>query len=761
MKTTTATASTGLVRAADGALPRGVDIAKVHKSVAGGRTAVLPTTEPVTAGQAQAVVAELRQRADVVWASPNYVMRPFAESPVPASDKHFVSDLVRAVWDKRSKYDYRVKQVMGASNTFGAGGFSSKAPYLWRATTGQDQVVAVIDTGSTPHNDLAEDRILPGYDFVSRVELEPGVYRNSGRDGDGWDGNPKDQGDWETQGYCYRNSPASNSSWHGTHVTGIIGATKDNGGIVGVAPSVKLLPVRVLGLCGGTTEDIAAGIRWAAGLSVTDPLGSVAVPVNENPADVINLSLGAYLTEDGETFDQCSDVPPLLDAVAAARAAGSVIVAAAGNENININTYHPVPATCPGVISVGATSEYGDRAGYRNPNNTKSTYSNYGSTLDISAPGGDFYWDRRGIWSTLNTGRTTQITGTYEQYAGTSMAAPVVSAGAALIRSLGEFTPAQTEAALKTAVQPFPKGTAANFKPCRTAICGKGILSLSKVAAPLSGAAISGDLAVGEPLTALPGTWNALPEAFSYAWFRDGEPISGATGATYVVRSEDIGTAISVRLAPVGVFAPITSTSAGTPPVQQGPAVTLTGLPASTTYGVDATARVVVDDGAAVPGAVVELRRGSSVLGTGTTDETGAVDIPIAGTKWAGGTNTIRAAFVGTEARPAASSTSQTVTVARAASAVTTKLATSIRSTWHAHLGVTVTVPGVANPTGALTVYDGSRKIVSTALSSTGGGKKTITLPLLSKGYHHIKVVYAGSSVISSKTSISRTIRSY
>ena len=163
----------------------------------------------------------------------------------------------------------------------------------WAITTGSpDVVVAAVDTGVRyEHPDLLPvgvgGHLLPGYDMVS----DPVVAN----DDDGRDADPSDPGDWVTWaelsqpgGLLSRctTSPET-SSWHGTQVSGLIAALTDNGiGMAGAAPGVRVLPVRVLGKCGGYDSDIIAGMRWAAGLSVPD------VPANPYPARVINLSLG-------------------------------------------------------------------------------------------------------------------------------------------------------------------------------------------------------------------------------------------------------------------------------------------------------------------------------------------------------------------------------------------------------------------------------------------------------------------------------------
>lgn len=765
VKTTTTGASASLVKAAESALPRGVDFSKARRSAIGGRTTALATSRRVTGSEAEVVAAELRERSDVVWAAPNYIMTKSADSPVPTNDKYFVEDRVRAVWDKRSKYDTRVKAIMGSSNQFGTGGYSSRAPYAWQATTGADQVVAVLDSGITVHPELpgwngatASGRILPGYDFVSQY-TDGDFTEDSGRDGDGWDSNPQDEGDWTSAGDCYVGSPSETSSWHGTHVAGILGAQKDNAqGIVGVAPSVSILPVRVLGMCGGTTEDIAAAIKWSAGLAVD------GAPLNPNPADVINLSLGGYAVDRDDDFLSCqAGSPAYVEAIAAARAQGTVVVAAAGNEGWSLSTHPAVPATCPGVIAVGATSEYGDRAGYRNASGTKSVYSNYGSAVDISAPGGDLYWDGRGIMSASNVGPGTPNTPWYDEYIGTSMATPVVSASAALLRSLGSFTPDQTEAALEAAVQAFPtKWASSRFKRCTTSLCGKGIISLSKLPVPTSGVSINGDIAVGEPLTADPGTWNATPTSFRYQWLRDSTLISGATSATYLVRPDDVGHRLTVRVSPAtGVFAPITASSPTTAVVPDGPAVTMTDLPASLAYGTSATTTVTLEDGA--EDGVVELRRGSTVLASGTTAD-GSVELNVPGTDWVIGSNSVRAAYLGAGATSPASSASSTVTVTKAVSSIAWTLPTKIRTSSKATLSVQLSAAGVPADqiTGTVKVFRGSTRIYTFSLSAAHNGVRTVYLPKITKrGTYSIKVKYYGNSLVLGKTSTTKSLKVY
>ena len=159
----------------------------------------------------------------------------------------------------------------------------------WDTTTGRsDVVIAELDTGVRyDHPDLlavsANGRLLPGYDFIS----DPTIAN----DGDGRDADASDPGDWITAADAatstFSGCTVENSSWHGTRVAGILGALSNNAtGITGITWLPKILPVRVLGKCGGVDSDILDAMRWAAGLHVT------GVTDNPHPAQIINMSLG-------------------------------------------------------------------------------------------------------------------------------------------------------------------------------------------------------------------------------------------------------------------------------------------------------------------------------------------------------------------------------------------------------------------------------------------------------------------------------------
>ena len=319
----------------------------------------------------------------------------------------------------------------------------------WQTATGTGVVVSVIDSGVLAHADLAA-QILPGFDFIT----DPFIAN----DGDARDADASDPGDWFTAGQCGPASGARNSSWHGTHVAGTIAGVTDNGvGVAGIAQDARILPVRVLGRCGGSTFDIYDAIRWSAGLPVPD------VPANANPAQVLNLSLGGG--------GACS--PGFQDAIDDAVAAGATVVVAAGNSDADAANFSP--ASCDNVISVAATNRSGGRSSFGGPGRG----SNFGTVVDVAAPGGEtFSVTADGVLSTLNTGLTTPQNDAYAFYQGTSMAAPHVAGVAALVyQGDPAISPADVLARLQTTAQPFP--TVAS-RQCTTATCGAGIVDAGK-----------------------------------------------------------------------------------------------------------------------------------------------------------------------------------------------------------------------------------------------------------------------------------------
>ena len=315
-----------------------------------------------------------------------------------------------------------------------------RLPAAWDSSTGTGVRVAVIDTGYRPHADLS-GQILAGYDFISDTAVA--------NDGNGRDSDASDPGDWVSASECYAGNPASGSSWHGTHVAGTIAAATNNGvGVAGVAFGAKIVPVRVLGKCGGYTSDIADAIVWSSGGSVS------GVPNIAARAQVINMSLGG-----GGACDTTTQ-----NAINSARSRGTVVIVAAGNENQNAS--NSSPANCSGVVTVAATTRAGGRA----------SYSNYGTVVDVAAPGGG---TGGSILSTLNSGTSSPGSDSYAGYQGTSMATPHVAGVAALMLAKNAaLTPDQIESKLKSTARAFPATCSG---------CGTGIVDAAAAVASATG----------------------------------------------------------------------------------------------------------------------------------------------------------------------------------------------------------------------------------------------------------------------------------
>lgn len=271
-------------------------------------------------------------------------------------------------------------------------------PSAWDFTTGSnDVIVAVIDSGVLQQHPDLQGRLFDGHDFIS----DP----TAARDGDGIDPDPEDEGDLF--------GGPGRSSFHGTHVAGTLGAAADNAtGVAGATWQTRIMPIRALGVDGGSVFDLAEAMRYAAGL----PNASEQLP--PEPARIINLSLSGSAGQPPSRAES--------EAIADVAAAGVLIVAAAGNEGSGQPAY---PAAAPEVISVAAVDIQLRRA----------NYSNFGSTVDIAAPGGftggDFNGDgfADGVLSTGGSDAGGRITYEYRFSNGTSMASPHVAAVAALV----------------------------------------------------------------------------------------------------------------------------------------------------------------------------------------------------------------------------------------------------------------------------------------------------------------------------------------
>jgi len=269
------------------------------------------------------------------------------------------------------------------------------APEAWaRGARGAGTTIAIVDTGvDLAHPDLRA-KLVTGHDFVAGKSDCPA--------------GPQDE------------------NGHGTHVAGISAAVTNNGiGVAGVAPDASIMPVRVLDEEGsGSSEDVAAGITWAA----------------DHGAEVINLSLGE--------LPIVGQLEPLNEEIEAAVThaweRGSLVVAAAGNESFPLCSY---PSFADHAVCVGATDRRGLPSFYSNFPNNKTM-------LGFRAPGGVgsvFCEDDEDIWSTMWPGSDFDGCGSisgYETLAGTSMASPQVAGVAALLSGQG-LTNAQIVERLK------------------------------------------------------------------------------------------------------------------------------------------------------------------------------------------------------------------------------------------------------------------------------------------------------------------------
>jgi len=404
-----------------------------YKRSMSGKGHVLKLANKMSASDARALAKQLKNDPDVLSVEPDYIMHNLQQP----NDTFYGFQ-----WHYHSKISEPA---------------SANLPDAWDTTTGNsDVVIAVLDTGSLPHTDLA-GQTVSGYDFISTTFVS--------NDGDGRDADPTDTGDATTAGYCFSGSSADSSSWHGTHVAGTIGAASNNGaGVAGVTWGSKIQHVRVLGRCGGYTSDIADGIRWAAGLTVS------GVPNNATPAKVLNLSLG------GQNVCTSGSVTQL--AVNDAVANGAVVIVSAGNSNADAANFSP--ASCSGVITVAASNRAGGRA----------NYSNFGSTVEITAPGGASPLNPDGVLSTLDSGSGAAVNdNSYYYYQGTSMSAPHVSGIAALLFSANHdltnsyLTPAQINDKIASTARTFLTGTGSD---CNTSICGAGHIDAADAVSAVS-----------------------------------------------------------------------------------------------------------------------------------------------------------------------------------------------------------------------------------------------------------------------------------
>lgn len=419
-----------------GAHVAGITVSHLRRLAMGGH--VLRTSRKLDTAEATRLMQQIAADPAVAHVEADVMMH--AVRDIASGQTVSASDVISGTPNDPKYADY---QWHFKAPTASAPG-SANVETAWAVADGAGIDVAVLDTGITQHPDLDLSLADAGYDFI-----DDGFVSGRGTDGrvpGGWD-----LGDWTT-GDAYAEcrdagDPGEASSWHGTHVSGTIAELTNNGvGMAGSAHAAHVLPVRVLGHCGGYTSDIADAITWASGGHVD------GIPDNTHPAQVISMSLG------GGGVCTATDVTGT--AIAGAIARGTTVVVAAGNSGSDAASFSP--ASCPGVISVASNGYTGKRA----------FYSNYGSTVTISAPGGGIYANDASsgtqnvpngfVWSTINLSATVPGDAGYGGMAGTSQATPHVSGVIAMMlgaqKALGQTlsTPGQVKDLLVTTARPFP-----------------------------------------------------------------------------------------------------------------------------------------------------------------------------------------------------------------------------------------------------------------------------------------------------------------
>jgi serine protease len=450
-----------------------------------GRT-VAPFTQVVTATgmSSEALAARLSTDADVESAAPDQRRHAMAAPNDPLYHDNQTGGItpVSGQWYLRAP----TATVASSIDIEGA----------WAVSNGSASVVvAVLDTGVRPdHPDLA-GKLLHGYDFIA---LDNNGTASTSNDGDGRDGDPSDPGDWitstenSTKGGpyfgCADPFPSADSSWHGTQTAGLIGAATNNGiGMAGVGRNVMILPVRVLGKCGGYDSDIIAAMQWAAGIHFD------GISDNPTPARVVNLSLGSAgscNTSSANNPNGFGTATNYTNAIAALALRNTAVVVSAGNDGLAVN----LPANCAGAIAVAGLQHAGD----------KGDYSSLGPEVTISAPGGNCPSVAPScqypMLSTINSGVTgptiNRFSNSGDDAQGTSFAAPLVAGTIALIFSANpSLTVNQVHGLLQSSARRFPttgggSGSGGSSQPqcvalsataqghcyCNTFSCGAGML---------------------------------------------------------------------------------------------------------------------------------------------------------------------------------------------------------------------------------------------------------------------------------------------
>ncbi len=455
-------------RLADVAASAGFTSSSPWRSM-GPRMAMLTAPSAMDSETTKKIVAKLVASGEVEWAEPNVRQKRAAVSPNDpwyayqsgSTGQWWLKEVTTNNTDAKSNRQRGVPSINTAWQTW-------QTAVAARSTPRPGVVIAVLDTGHTPHPDIDETRILPGYDFVLDGEFDndssPGARDNDYRD----------PGDFVTALEASRREfkqigcGEESSSWHGLAITALLAAKSNNGdGVASINWDARILPVRVAGKCGANLGDIIDGMRWAAGLY---PINGV---FNPNPARIINISFGGS--------GACG--PAYQDAINELKAAGVMVVAAAGNEHSGVSR----PANCTNVVGVAALN----RDGF------KSSYSNFGPQIAISTVGGDPGTGIYGRWGSdvadsglltaYNSSSSTPDIGgsAYYYLSGTSFATPVVAGVISLMLEVNPaLTPDQILQGLRLSARPHVVSNRAlvcsDQNPgrclCTTATCGAGML---------------------------------------------------------------------------------------------------------------------------------------------------------------------------------------------------------------------------------------------------------------------------------------------
>ncbi len=433
------------------------------------------------------------------------------------------------------------------------------ATAAWDITTGSNNVViAVVDTGVRyDHEDLkataAGGKLLPGFDFIA---ADPDNSFFTANDGNGRDSDPADPGDFVThQNFVDHGSQCEDpddgaltpSSWHGTRVSGIIGALTNNAvGVAGINWNVRILPARVIGKCGGFNSDVIAGLRWAAGLPVP---GVAATPT---PAKILNVSLGGTGPCDSASADAISEIT----------SAGVLVVVSAGNEGGPVDS----PANCPGAAAILGLRHIGSKVGF----------SSLGPEITVGAPAGNCVNTAPGdpclfsIDTTTNAGTTTPTgngiyTDQFNFNLGTSFSAPIVSGIAGLMLAVNSnLKSPQLIARIKEGAKPYPTTSDSTPAPpvchtpsgaqsdlqraeciCTTSVCGAGMAnafnSVNAALRPIASIVVQGTVSPGAALT-LKGDGSSAANGHTianFAWVQGGASLG--TGPTADINAPTSG----------------------------------------------------------------------------------------------------------------------------------------------------------------------------------------------------------------------------